>query len=109
MSALGKPLSMPVHTDMMDLPANTRLRKTSSSDGLVNISTPIFFHESRTSCSTSVSSVLSPAVSTMMIIGLPSGSRRILSSPRLLRPISSSSWLAWSMLVVAQVVVYSGL
>src|SRR5687768_5927551 len=78
MSALGKPLSMPVHTDMMESPANTRLRKTSSSDGLVNMSTPIFFQESRTSCSTSVSSVLSPAVSTMMIIGSPLGSRRML-------------------------------
>ena len=70
------PLLNPDHTDIIDLPENTRLRNTSRCDGRENIAMPSLRQLSRISSSTSVSSVLSPDVSTMSSIGRPSGSRR---------------------------------
>ena len=70
------PLLSPDHTDIIDLPENTRLRNTSRCDGRENIAMPSLRQLSRISSSTSVSSVLSPDVSMMSSIGRPSGSRR---------------------------------
>ena len=88
------PLLRPDQTVIIDLPEYTRLRNTSRTDGRENSAMPSLRQLSRTSSSTSVSSVLSPAVSTTISIGRPSGRRRKPRESRLVSPIESSSALA---------------
>ena len=80
------PLLSPDQTVIIDLPENTRFRNTSRCDGREKSAIPSLRQLSRTSSSTSVSSVLSPAVSTTISIGRPSGSRRRPRASRLVRP-----------------------
>ena len=92
-SAVGKPLSRPLHTDIMASPENTRLRSASRCEGLLKSLMPTSFQVSRISSRMSVCSVDSPAVSTMISSARPSDKRRMPSDP-LFRPISSSRRLA---------------
>ncbi len=94
MSAVAAPLLIPCQTDIIDCPENTRLRKISRCEGREKSAMPAWRQLSRMSSRTSVSSVLSPAVSTTISSGRPSGSSRIPFLSRLARPISSSSAFA---------------
>ena len=89
-SGVARPFSIPLHTDITVSPANTRLRNASRCDGLLKSLMPTSRQVSRISSSTSVCSVLSPAVSTMISSGRPSGSRRMPSRP-FFKPIWSSN------------------
>ena len=71
------------NTDIMASPENTRLRSRSRCEGLLNSLMPTSRQVSRISSSTSVCSVLSPAVSTMISSGRPSDRRRMPSGPAL--------------------------
>jgi hypothetical protein len=109
MSGVGMPLLSPDQIVIIDLPEYTRLRNTSRTDGREKSAMPSLRQLSRMSSSTSVSSVLSPAVSTMISIGRPSGRRRRPCASRFLSPSWSSSALAALMSYFDQALRNSGL
>ena len=96
MSGSGSPFSSPLHTETTVWPDAMRFRNTSRWSGFENSLIPASFHVQPTSSSTSVCSVSSPAVSTMISSGRPSGMSRTPSSLRSTSPISSRSAFAAS-------------
>ena len=107
MSGSGSPFSIPPHTETTVCPELMRFLNTSRCKGFENSLIPASFQVQPTSSRTSVCSVSSPAVSTMISIGLPSGISRVPSPLRRTSPISSRSAFAASRSNCAQRIRYS--
>src|SRR5262245_10101537 len=106
---VGAAVTTPAWAVISASPERVRRRRFSLVCAFTSIWMPIFFQESVISSRASAFSVPSPDVSTARKTGRPSGRRRMPFASRLVRPISSNSWLASSGSYCAHFVAYPGL